>query len=93
MLYYAHFQAKPTQFRAMTSLMPQEFDHLLAAFAPRSDRYLRHHTWQGKKWQRPPLRTQADELLAHPAQQLFFLLVYLKNKTLQQFQAALGLVS
>ena len=41
MLHYAHFQAKPTQFLAMTSLQPQEFDFLLADFAPRSERYFR----------------------------------------------------
>jgi hypothetical protein len=63
----------------MTSLMPQEFDFLLTEFAPRSDRYFRYHTWQGKKRQRPRFQPQADEALAHPAQQLFFLLVYLKN--------------
>ena len=89
MLHYAHFYAKPTQFLAMTSLLPPEFDHLLAGFAPRSDRYFRYHTWQGKKRQRPRFQPQADEALAHPAQQLFFLLVYLKNNPLQQFQAAL----
>ena len=89
MLHYAHFQVKPTQFLAMTSLQPAEFDFLLADFAPRSERYFRYQTWQGKKRKRPRFQPQADEALADPAQQLFFLLVYLKNNPLQQFQAAL----
>ncbi len=89
MLHYAHFQAKPTQFLAMTSLQPPEFDFLLADFATQSERYFRYHTWQGKKRKQPRFQPQADEALADPAQQLFFLLVYLKNNPLQQFQAAL----
>ena len=89
MIHYAHFQAKPAQFLAMTSLQPPEFDVLLTDFAPRSERYFRYHTWQGKKRQRARFQPQADEALADPAQQLFFLLVYLKNNPLQQFRAAL----
>lgn len=86
---YTHFQAKPTQFLAMTSLHPAEFDLLLTDFADRSDRYFRYHTWRGAKRVMPHFQPQADEALADPAQQLFFLLVYLKNNPLQQFQAAL----
>ncbi|KAA9349239.1 transposase family protein [Larkinella humicola] len=37
----------------------------------------------------PRFQPQANEILADPAQQLFFLLVCLKNNPLQQFQAAL----
>lgn len=80
--------ARITQ-RAFATSAALKFDFLLADFAPRSDRYFRHHTWQGKKRKRPRFQPQADETLADPAQQLFFLLVYLKNNPLQQFQAAL----
>jgi hypothetical protein len=89
MLDYAQCQTKPARFLSLTSLKPQEFDFLLRHFAPRSERYFRHHTWRGTKRAYPRFEPQADEKLADPAQQLFFLLVYLKNNPLQEFQAAL----
>ncbi len=89
MLQYAIAKQKPNHFLTLTSIEVPEFEFLLTDFTLRSDRYFRYHTWQGKKRKYPRLAPQADESLADPADQLFFLLVYLKNNPLQDFQAAL----
>ena len=89
MLTYASLKTNPRQFLALTSVQPIEFEFLLRAFAPRAERFFRYRTWEGKLRQQPRYQPQADEKLADPAEQLFFLLVYLKNHPLQAFQAAL----
>lgn len=89
MLTYASTQANPRQFLALTSVQPIEFEFLLRAFGPRSQTFFRYRTWEGKLRQQPRYQPQADEKLADPAEQLFFVLVYLKNQPLQEFQAAL----
>lgn len=89
MLTYAIAKTKPKSFLALTSVQLEEFEFLLTSFAPRSDRYFRYHTWQAKKRQAPRYAPQVDEALAEPADQLLFLLMYLKNNPLQEFHAAL----
>lgn len=89
MITYHTAKTKPKHFLALTSIFVEEFEYLLISFAPRSERYFRYHTWQGKKRQYPRYKPQADESLADPADQLLFLLMYLKNNPLQEFHAAL----
>lgn len=89
MLTYTASKTNARQFLALTSIEVIEFEFLLTEFAPRSDRFFRYRTWAGKLRQQPRYQPQVDEKLADPAQQLFFLMVYLKNNPLQSFQAAL----
>lgn len=89
MITYSTAKIKPKHFMALTSVHVEEFEFLLRSFAPRSDRYFRYHTWQGRKRKYPRYQPQADESLAEPADQLLFLLIYLKNNPLQEFHAAL----
>ncbi|GAB4004342.1 hypothetical protein GCM10028808_01840 [Spirosoma migulaei] len=89
MITYNTVKIRPRHFVALTSIHLEEFEYLLVHFAPRSDRYFRYHTWQGKKRKYPRYAPQVDESLAEPADQLLFLLMYLKNNPLQDFHAAL----
>lgn len=89
MLSYSTSKINHGQFLALTSLEVIEFEFLLTHFAPRSERYFRYRTWAGNLRAQPRYQPASDEKLADPAQQLFFLLVFLKNNPLQSFQAAL----
>lgn len=89
MLTYASLKSNDRQLVALTSIQPIEFELLLRAFAPRSERFFRYRTWEGKLRRQPRYQPQANEKLADPAEQLFFVLVYLKNHPLQEFHAAL----
>ena len=53
MLTYAVAKIKPKPFLTLTSVHVEEFEYLLTHFAPRSDRYFRYYTWQGKKRKYP----------------------------------------
>ena len=44
---YLALRERPTQFLALTSLLPAEFDKLLTHFAPRRERNPRFHTLDG----------------------------------------------
>lgn len=79
---------RPTQFQALTSLLPAEFDDLLTDFAPTWERHHRYHTLDGAKRRLPAHAERANALLAGSDIKLFFLLTYLKNNSLQQCQAA-----
>jgi hypothetical protein len=85
---YAKLHQHPTQFLALTSLVPAEFDELLLHFAPEWERYHRYRTLEGKVRQQPAHRERANATLAGTETKLFFLLVYLKTNSLQQQQAA-----
>ena len=75
-------------FLSLTSLTMAEFEYLLDHFAPRWERYARYHTLEGRK--RVIVRGQEHKSAALQGtdQKLFFLLVYLKNNSLQTFQGA-----
>ena len=79
MLTYSSSKTNSRQFLALTSLEVIEFEFLLTHFAPRSERFFRYRTWAGKLRQQPRHQPASDEKLADAAQQLFFLLVFLKN--------------
>lgn len=78
----------PKQFLALTSLTIEEFEFLLQFFAPRWERYYRFHTLKGKRRVHPATKEHGSAILQGTAQKLFFLLVYLKNNSLQELQAA-----
>ena len=85
---YLALRERPTQFLALTSLLPAEFDELLTHFAPRWERHHRYHTLDGH-WRRIPAhRERATATLPGTDTKLFFLLTYLKTNSLQQHQAA-----
>lgn len=85
---YAKLRQQPPHFLALTSLLPAEFDGLLAHFAPRWERYHRYHTLEGRVRRLPAHRERANATLPGTETKLFFLLVYLKSNALQQHQAA-----
>lgn len=93
MLTYASVKTNPRQLVALTTIQPLEFEFLLRAFAPRSEAFFRYRTWEGKLRRQPRYQPHIDEKLADPAEQLFFVLVFLKNHPLQEFQAALFALS
>lgn len=85
---YVALREKPRQFLALTSLLLEEFDELLTAFAPAWERSHRWHTLEGKTRQFPAHQERPNALLAGSDVKLFFLLNYLKINSLQQHQAA-----
>jgi hypothetical protein len=85
---YLALRERPTQFLALTSLLPAEFDALLLDFAPAWERYHRYHTLDGKRRQFPAHQERANATLPGTDYKLFFLLTYLKSNSLQQHQAA-----
>ena len=76
------------RFLSLTSLEPEEFNHLLSEFAPLWEKYYRYHTTLGKKRKIVCYEEHKSALLQGTGQKLFFLMVYLKNNPLQTFQAA-----
>ena len=79
---------RPTQFLALTSLLPAEFDELLTHFAPRWERHHRYHTLDGDRRRIPAHQERANATLLGTDTKLFFLLTYLKTNALQAHQAA-----
>ena len=72
----------------MTSLLPAEFDELLADSAPAWARYHRCHALDGELRPFPAHRERANALLAGSGPKLSFLLTCRKSNALQQHQAA-----
>ena len=86
---YQEIRKRTRQFESVTSLKTEEFDQLLSVFSTRWIKYYRIHTIEGKKRNRPFMNA-AKETSSLPtvAEKLFFILVYLKNYTLQEMLAA-----
>ena len=86
---YQKIRRNPTQFVILTSLTIEEFDGLLPVFKRHWLKYNRYHTLEGKKRKLPNLNPgKPTRTLPSVEEKLFFLLSYLKNYPLQQFQAA-----
>ena len=85
---YLVLRERPTQFLALTSLLPAEFDDLLIDFVPRWERHQRYHTLDGTRRRIPAHRERANATLSGTDTKLFFLLTYLKTNSLQAYQAA-----
>ena len=86
---YESIRQRKTQFESVTGLKIEEFDFLFQAFSKRWKKYYRYHTIEGKK-RKHPLTNLDKETATLPsiAEKLFFILVYLKNYSLQEMMAA-----
>ena len=86
---YEKIRNSPQQFVVLTSLTVEEFDVLLSVFKRHWIKYTKYHTLEGKKRKLPNLRPgKPTKTLPTVSEKLFFLLSYLKNYPLQEFQAA-----
>lgn len=85
---YQTLKQNQSQFLALTSLLPDEFDDLLAAFTPHWERYYRYHTLEGAYRQQPAYKERGNAALKGTPTKLLFLLTYLKTNALQQHHAA-----
>lgn len=86
---YFEIRKRTKQFESVTSLKVEEFDQLLSVFSNKWRNFYRIHTIQGKKRKAPILNPEKDtKSLASVAEKLFFILVYLKNYTLQEMLSA-----
>lgn len=85
---YSVLRERPTQFLALTSRLPAEFDALLTDFAPAWERYHRYHTLDRQLRRFPAHQERANATPPGTDYKLFFLLTYLKSNSLQQQQAA-----
>ena len=78
----------PSQFLSMTSLTVEEFELLHDMFEGYCTDYFIYHTLQGKVRKKICYKEQKNASLKGSEMKLFFLLSYLKNYPLQQFQAS-----
>jgi len=86
---YKIIRQREKQFLSLTSLHPSEFDHLLKVFRGFWRNYFRIHTIEGKKRGKPLMNPMKDTpTLPSIDEKLFFILVYLKNHSLQEMMAA-----
>ena len=86
---YENIRQRKSQFESVTGLKMEEFDYLYQEFAPRWKKFYRYHTIEGKKRKHPhPNPGKQTGTLPSIAEKLFFLLVYLKNYSLQEMMAA-----
>lgn len=86
---YDKIKNNPTNFLSLMSLKIEEFEKLLSVFHGVWVRYFRWHTLEGKKRKHPNVRPEKNtKTLPTVEDKLVFILAYLKNYPLQQFQAA-----
>ncbi len=85
---YTELQKNDKSFLSLTSLHVAEFEYLLLFFEPICEEYYKWHTIDGKNRKLPRLKANAKERLPTAGHKLFFVLTYLKNNPLQNFQAA-----
>lgn len=85
---YLTLKRNQSQFLALTSLLPDEFDALLGKFTPHWECYHRYRTLEGAYRRQPAYQERANAVLKGTPTKLFFLLTYLKTNSLQQHQAA-----
>ena len=82
---YQKLRNRPAQFQSVTSLTVEEFDYLLSSFSDKWRNYYKVYTIEGKRRKSPlsnPLKN--TKTLPTVSDKLFFILVYLKNYSLQQ---------
>lgn len=86
---YENIRTRPSQFSNVTSLHVEEFDYLLSSFSNKWRNYYRIHTIEGKKRKAPICNAGKNtKTLPTVEEKLFFILVYLKNYSLQEMMAA-----
>ena len=87
-LTYEDTKNNEKRFLSLTSLKVSEFDFLLRHFEPISEIYFRWHTLHGQLRVIPKYKIRSNEVLGSYSDKLFFLMVYLKNAPLQEFQGS-----
>lgn len=87
MLTYKSIQHKAKQLRSLTSLDRVSFEALHAHFSVVVQEYLQHYTLQGTPRQRA-FKGKSNSVFASSEDMLLFILSYLKNNPLQEYQAA-----
>jgi len=86
---YYEIRKRTKQFESVTSLKVEEFDQLYSVFYSKWVKFYRIHTIEGKKRRMPFMNAEKDtKSLPSVEEKLFFILVYLKNYSLQQMMAA-----
>jgi DDE superfamily endonuclease/Helix-turn-helix of DDE superfamily endonuclease len=85
---YEEQKKNEKNFQALTSMSVLEFEYLLPYFAIEWDKFYRFHTLEGKKRKLPVFKEHGGSSLYGTEQKLFFLMVYMKNNSLQTFYAA-----
>lgn len=86
---YENIRTRTKQFESLTSLKIEEFDKLLGVFSGKWRNYYRIYTIEGKRRKLPYLNAEKDtKSLPSVAEKLFFILVYLKNYSLQEMLSA-----
>lgn len=87
MLTYQSIQGKSKQLKSLTSLDRVGFARLHEEFSIVVDQYLRHYTLAGKARQRA-FKAKRSSIFSSSEDMLLFILIYLKNNPLQEYQAA-----
>jgi len=86
---YFAIRQRPRQFLSLTGLHTEEFDYLIPVFHGLWRNFYRIHTIQGKKRKQALMNPMKNTpTLATLEEKLFFILVYLKNHSLQEMMAA-----
>jgi hypothetical protein len=85
---YLEIRKKEKQFLAVTSLKVEEFDFLMYHFRPEWDKYYKYYKLDGSRRKIVALKEHGNSVLQGTEVKLFFLLVYLKNNSLQEHEAA-----
>ena len=86
---YSNIRQRTKQFESVTGLTIEEFDQLLAVFSGKWRNFYRIHTIEGKKRKVPMMKAnKPTKSLPLIEQKLFFILVYLKNYSIQAMLSA-----
>jgi hypothetical protein len=80
---YQTLKQNQVQFLALTTLLPEEFDDLLAKFTPHWEKYYRYRTLSGACRKQPIYEEHGNATLKGTSTKLLFLLIYLKINALQ----------
>ena len=86
---YSEIRKRTKQFESVTGLKVEEFDKLLSPFSSQWRNFYRIHRINGTKRTAPLMNPdKATKTLPSTEEKLFFILVYLKNYSLQEMLAA-----
>lgn len=85
---YEEQKKNEKSFQALTSMSVLEFEYLLSHFSVHWAKFYKVHTLEGKKRKLPVFKEHKGSSLYGTEQKLFFLLVYMKNNSLQTFQGS-----
>ena len=86
---YQNIRTRTSQFESVTGFKVEEFDKLLSVFCGKWRNFYRIHRINGTKRKAPLMNPDKDtKSLPTVGEKLFFILVYLKNYSLQEMTAA-----